>query len=96
MFIFVAISFSPNKSILILYTVFPGFLDIASNSPSDSNDVTYSNISNQLSFLCSFVAALPRSTSTPGLIESVGKIPLEDMWVSPMPLRSPDTSPASM
>ena len=44
-------------------------------------------------------AALPRSTSTPGLIESAGKIPLEDMWVSPMPLHSPDhnsTSPASM
>jgi hypothetical protein len=37
-----------------------------------------------------FSAALPRSTSTPGLVESIGKIPLEDMWVSPLPLYTAD------
>ena len=44
-----------------------------------------------------FPAALPRSTSTPGLVESIGKIPLEEMWVSPLPLypagkTSPDSA----
>ena len=34
----------------------------------------------------SILAALPRSESTPGLVESSGMIPLEEMWVSPMPL----------
>jgi len=33
-------------------------------------------------------AALPRSESTPGLVESRGKVSLEEMWVSPMPLPS--------
>jgi hypothetical protein len=32
----------------------------------------------------SFVAAMGRSQSTPGLVESRGRIPLEDMWVSPL------------
>jgi hypothetical protein len=45
---------------------------------------------------CSVSAALPRSTSTPGLIESIGKIPLEEMWVSPLPLYPPEkASPES-
>ena len=35
-----------------------------------------------------FIAALPRSESTPGLVESRGKVTLEEMWVSPMPLNS--------
>ena len=35
---------------------------------------------------CTILAALPRSESTPGLVESSGMIPLEEMWVSPMPL----------
>ena len=35
-----------------------------------------------------FTAALPRSESTPGLVESRGKVTLEEMWVSPMPLNS--------
>ncbi|XP_068086318.1 cyclic nucleotide-gated cation channel [Anabrus simplex] len=30
------------------------------------------------------VAAMGRSQSTPGLVESRGRIPLEDMWVSPL------------
>lgn len=30
-----------------------------------------------------FAAAMGRSQSTPGLVESRGRIPLEDMWVSP-------------
>ena len=44
-----------------------------------------------------FPAALPRSESTPGLVESAGMIPLEDMWVSPLPLpqHTPDMSPES-
>lgn len=41
-------------------------------------------------------AALPRSESTPGLVESSGIVPLEDMWVSPLPLYSPRDSPDSM
>jgi len=36
-------------------------------------------------------AALPRSQSTPGLLESEGRVCLEDMWVSPLPL--PPSSP---
>jgi len=32
--------------------------------------------------------ALPRSESTPGLVESRGKVSLEEMWVSPLPLNS--------
>jgi len=28
-------------------------------------------------------AAMGRSQSTPGMVESRGRIPLEDMWVSP-------------
>ncbi len=35
-----------------------------------------------------FLAALPRSVSTPGLLESRGRIPLEQMWVSPCPLNT--------
>jgi len=31
-----------------------------------------------------FTAAMGRSQSTPGLVESRGRIPLEDMWVSPL------------
>lgn len=38
------------------------------------------------------LAALPRSESTPGLVESRGKVPLEEMWVSPLPLYSQDKS----
>lgn len=30
-----------------------------------------------------FAAAMGRSQSTPGLVESRGKIPLEDMWLPP-------------
>merc|ERR1719225_1504985 len=44
-------------------------------------------------------AALPRSESTPGLVESRGKVPLEEMWVSPLPLYSSNqdkSSPESM
>ena len=46
---------------------------------------------------CSFSAALPRSVSTPGLLESEGRIPLEEMWLSPAPLQplhhlSPDSA----
>ncbi|XP_034950798.1 potassium/sodium hyperpolarization-activated cyclic nucleotide-gated channel 4 isoform X3 [Chelonus insularis] len=37
----------------------------------------------------SFAAALARCASTPGLVESRGQIPLEDMWVSPVELRTP-------
>ena len=39
-----------------------------------------------------FAAALPRSQSTPGLMESEGRVALEDMWLSPCPLApsSPD------
>eukprot|EP00095_Tigriopus_kingsejongensis_P010287 maker-scaffold474_size162001-snap-gene-0.36 protein:Tk10287 transcript:maker-scaffold474_size162001-snap-gene-0.36-mRNA-1 annotation:"cyclic-nucleotide-gated cation" len=40
-------------------------------------------------------AALPRSESTPGLVESSGIVPLEVMWVSPLPLYSPRDSPES-
>jgi len=38
-------------------------------------------------------AALPRSQSTPGLLESQGRVTLEEMWVSPLPLpvKSPDS-----
>ena len=39
-------------------------------------------------FFYFFAAALPRSESTPGLVESRGKVPLEEMWVSPLPLYS--------
>ena len=45
------------------------------------------------------LAALPRSESTPGLVESRGKVPLEEMWVSPLPLYSSNqdkSSPESM
>ena len=38
-------------------------------------------------------AALPRSQSTPGLLESEGRVALEDMWVSPLPLTGPAASP---
>ena len=39
------------------------------------------------------LAALPRSQSTPGLLESQGRVTLEEMWVSPLPLpiKSPDS-----
>lgn len=33
--------------------------------------------------ICTFAAAMGRSQSTPGLVESRGKIALEDMWVPP-------------
>ncbi len=39
--------------------------------------------------------ALPRSESTPGLVESTGMIPLEKMFVSPLPLYTPDLTPES-
>lgn len=29
-------------------------------------------------------AAMGRSQSTPGLVESAGRIPLEEMWISPV------------
>ncbi|XP_011304330.1 cyclic nucleotide-gated cation channel subunit A isoform X1 [Fopius arisanus] len=44
-------------------------------------------------------AAMGRSQSTPGLIESRGRVPLEEMWISPLELRtarslfSPSPSP---
>ncbi|XP_044014284.1 uncharacterized protein LOC122856613 isoform X2 [Aphidius gifuensis] len=44
-------------------------------------------------------AAMGRSQSTPGLVESRGRIPIEDMWISPIELRttrslfSPSPSP---
>lgn len=31
-----------------------------------------------------FAAALGRSNSTPGLVETKGQVPLEEMWVSPV------------
>lgn len=34
-----------------------------------------------------FAAAMGRCQSTPGLVESRGRIPLEDMWISPIDLR---------
>ena len=49
----------------------------------------------QFSNSASIIAALPRSQSTPGLLESEGRIPLEEMWLSPLPLQpqhSPDTA----
>ena len=41
-----------------------------------------------------FSAALPRSVSTPGLLESEGRVPLEEMWLAPAAptSRSPDTN----
>ena len=40
------------------------------------------------------LAALPRSVSTPGLLESEGRVPLEEMWLAPPAptSRSPDTN----
>lgn len=40
-------------------------------------------------------AALPRSESTPGLVESKGQVPLEEMWVSPLPYNPAERSPTS-
>lgn len=37
---------------------------------------------------CIVLAAMGRSQSTPGLVESRGRVPLEDMWVSPYGLLS--------
>lgn len=34
-------------------------------------------------FFASVLAAMGRSQSTPGLVESRGKVPLEEMWVPP-------------
>lgn len=34
-------------------------------------------------FFFLIIAAMGRSQSTPGLVESRGKVPLEDMWVPP-------------
>lgn len=44
----------------------------------------------------SITAAMGRSNSTPGLVESAGKVPLEDMWVSPVePVKLPGHSATS-
>ncbi|XP_015439283.1 PREDICTED: cyclic nucleotide-gated cation channel alpha-3-like [Dufourea novaeangliae] len=40
-------------------------------------------------------AAMGRCQSTPGLVESRGRIPLEEMWVSPVDMKSPHTYSAS-
>ena len=40
-------------------------------------------------FNSSYAAALGRCNSTPGLVESKGKVPLEDMWVSPVEPEKP-------
>ena len=43
--------------------------------------------------LIALLAALARSQSTPGLLESDGRVTLHQMWVSPLPLpiKSPDS-----
>ena len=48
-----------------------------------------------LLYVCkNILAALPRSVSTPGLLESEGRVPLEEMWLAPPAptSRSPDTN----
>ncbi len=42
-----------------------------------------------------FVAALGRSNSTPGLVETKGQVPLEEMWVSPVEPEKPTILTAS-
>lgn len=37
---------------------------------------------------CEFPVAMGRCQSTPGLVESRGRVSLEDMWISPIDLKS--------
>ncbi|XP_066973362.1 cyclic nucleotide-gated channel beta-1 isoform X2 [Macrobrachium rosenbergii] len=40
-------------------------------------------------------AAMGRSSSTPGLVESTGRVPLEEMWLPPLPKPPPYPTPTS-